>query len=79
MRPCKKQTAEQIENVQRKAVRFISNLRGRESVSDARQRLGLIPLADRRKNHRITLLLRILRDEQRHHVLSSSYDEIHKS
>lgn len=77
--PAKKQTAEQIENVQRKAVRFISNLRGRESVSDARQRLGLIPLADRRKNHRITLLLRILRDEQRHHVLSSSYDEILKS
>jgi len=46
-----------------------------------RQRLGLIPLADRRKNHRITLqlLLRILQDEQHHHVLSSSYDEILKS
>jgi len=58
--PAKKQTAEQIENVQWKAVRFISNLRGRESVSGARQWLGLIPLADRRKNHRITLLLRIL-------------------
>jgi len=60
--------------MQRKAVHFISNLRGRESVIDARQRLGLIPLADRRKNHRITLLLRILRD-----VLSSNYHEILKS
>jgi len=53
--------------------------RERESVSDARERLGLKPLADKRKNHRITLPLRILKDEQRHHVLSSSYDEILKS
>ena len=38
--------------------------------------LGLVPLADRRKNHRVSLLMRILQDDQHHGTLSSGYDEI---
>jgi len=67
---------ESLEAVQRRAVRFVKNLKGRESVTDARLELGLPTLEERRRNHRLSLLMRILQDEERHNVLSSSYDEI---
>ena len=50
----------QLENIQRRAVRFIANLRGVESVTVAREKLGLALLSDRRKSARIALLLKIL-------------------
>jgi len=62
--------------VQNRAVRFISGLKGRESVSDARCDLGLLPLQARHKNHRLTLLTRILQSEATHSTLSSDYDEV---
>ena len=50
----------QLENIQRRAVRFVANLRGVESVTVAREKLGLALLSDRKKLARIALLLKIL-------------------
>ena len=61
------------------AVRFIKNLKGRDSVTAAREDLQLLPLTDRRKNHRISLLMRILSDEGRHSALASAYEELVKT
>ena len=49
-----------LENVQRRAVRFIAGLKGRESISEAREILGLEVLELRRKNFRteIKILLK---------------------
>ena len=74
--PTNKAEVASIEKVQSRAVRFISNLKGRESVSEAKCKLGLKTLADRRKHHRIWLLLKILKDKERHNALLESYDEI---
>jgi len=74
--PTSKQLINAIECVQRRAVRYISGLKGRESVTEARAKLALNTLEERRRNHRVTLLHKILKDENRHSVLSSSYDEI---
>lgn len=74
--PTNKTTIDSIENIQRRAVRFISALKGRESVSDARDELSLPTLARRRQNHRVALLHKVLQNEEKHNVLSSSYDEI---
>jgi len=55
----------------------ISNLKEHtDSVSEARDGLGLESLEDRRKNHRLCLLTRILRNEDQHQSLSRAYDEI---
>jgi len=45
--PATKSVSERLERIQNKAVRYISELRGRESVSDARNQLGLKTLASR--------------------------------
>lgn len=74
--PANKLNSYNIDMVQNRAVRFIKNLKGRESVTDARLKLGLPSLQDRRKTHRLSLLMRILSDEERHDVLASAYDEI---
>ena len=52
-----------MENVQRRAVRFIAVLKGRESVSEAREILGLEVLELRKKNLRMALMLKILLKE----------------
>ena len=49
-----------IEMLQRRAVRFTSNLRSREGVTSQREALGLELLQDRRKDARVKLLLKIL-------------------
>ena len=64
--PTDNQSVDSLEKIQSKAVRFIRNLKGRESVTDAKALLGLVPLADRRKDHRVSLLMRILQDDQHH-------------
>ena len=73
--PCNKQTIYTIEMIQNRAVRFIKNLKGRESVTDARDQLGLSSLQDRRKNHRVSLLMKILSNESQH-TLATAYDEL---
>jgi len=47
-----------------------------DSVFEARDELGLRSLEDRRKNHRLCLLTRILQNEDQHQSLSRAYDEI---
>jgi len=74
-----KSVAERLETIQNKAVRYISELKGRESVTDDRNQLGLKTLASLRRDHRVGLLVRILVDEEHHSALSTSYDEIMKS
>ena len=61
-----------IEMVQRRAVRFISNLRGREGVTSEREALGLELLQDRRK---VKLLLKILSSDT-HSPLAGNFDII---
>ena len=39
-------------------------------------KLGLQPLKQRRRNHRLSLLMEILQDEERHSTLTVAYDEI---
>jgi len=52
-------------------------MKGRaDSVSEARDELGLWSLEDRRKNHQLGLLTRILQNEDQHQYLSKAYDEI---
>ena len=51
---------DQIEMVRRRAVRYISNLRGREEVTSERKALGLVLLQDRIKDARVKLLIKIL-------------------
>ena len=56
---------------------FICDINGRDaSVSEAREELGLQTLEDRRKRLRMSLLMRILSNEESHSVLSSTYDEL---
>ena len=54
--PAHKQSVDSLEKIQSKAVRFISNLKVRESVTEAKALLGLIQQADRQKNHCVSLL-----------------------
>ena len=57
---------ESLEMLQHKAVRFIARLRGREGVTEACSELGLQPLKQRRRNHRLSLVMKILQGEERH-------------
>ena len=48
-----------LANVQRRAVRFIAGLKGRESIRKAREILGLEVLELRRENFRMAFMLKI--------------------
>ena len=65
-----------IEMVQNSAIRFISKLKGRESITMARENLQIETLAERRTKIRHSLLLRLLSKEENHNTLISSYDEL---
>jgi len=69
-------TSDLIESVQKKAIRYIKNIKGRHGLTEAQTQLQLQTLKERRKAHRISLLMRILSDENKHSTLSSAYDEI---
>ena len=49
-----------LEVVPNKASRFVSNLKGREGVTNEKERLGLEPLQERRKMRRIKTLHNIM-------------------
>jgi len=61
--------------LQHRAVRFIAELKGQESVTEACSQLGLQPLKQRPRTHRLTLLMKILQEEQ-HSILAMAYGEI---
>ena len=74
--PSTKKDIDEIENVQDSATRFIANIKGRHGLDEAKQRLGLVPLAERRRRRRIELLMAIISNESSHPALSASYDEL---
>ena len=55
---------EQLERVQRQAVRFVCSIKGTESVSEAIETLGLDRSKDRRRKARLRLLHKILEDSK---------------
>ena len=57
--------------VHRRAVRFISNLRGREGVTSEREALGLELWQNRRKDARVKLLLKILSGNTNSHLVDN--------
>ena len=65
-----------IEMIQNKAVRFISNIKGRGSLSEAREQLHLDTLVNRRKKIRHHRLLRLLSNEEHHRLLVNDYDKL---
>ena len=74
--PADKASCQKLELVQNKAIRFIKSIKGRSGVTAGRCSLGLQTLEQRRKNHRLSLLMKILSAEESHKTLSSAYDEI---
>jgi len=77
--PATRSKVHDIELVPNSTICFISNMTERaDSVSEARDGLGHRSLEDRRKNHRLCLLTRILQNEDQHRTLSRAYDEIIK-
>ena len=74
--PSRGKDVESIEMTQHRAVRFINCPRGRESITEACSQLGLQTLQQRRRDHRISLLMKILQNEERHNNLALAYDEL---
>ena len=74
--PPDNKTSDIIELVQNRAIRFIKNMKGRHGVTEARDQLELKSLKDRRKSHRLSLLMRILSDNTKHQALASEYEEL---
>ena len=72
-----KNSINDIELLQNKAIRFVKNIKGRSSVSEARRKLQ--SLQDRRASHRLSLLMRVLSDDTKHQALASAYDELKNS
>jgi len=68
-----------IEQVQNNAIKFIDKLKGRDSITAARDKLNLETLADIRFKLRHELLLRLLSNEENHASLTNSYDELMNS
>lgn len=66
---------DKLEMIQRRAVRFIAGLKGRDGVSAAREALGLELLQNRRKTSRTKLLLQII-DNSVHSSLAQSFNNI---
>ena len=69
---------ERLEMVQRRAVRFICNLKGVCCVTEARESLLLDSLENRRRESRKTLLCRIIASDTSSEALRSSFPDIQK-
>ncbi|KAF6033852.1 hypothetical protein EB796_007840 [Bugula neritina] len=68
-----------IEQVQNNAIRFITKLKSRDSITAAHDKLNLETLTNRRFKLRYNLLLRLLSNEGNHASLTNSYDELMNS
>ena len=77
---CDPTSAKEIESLEMlKHIRFIAGLRARESVIETCSELSPQPLKQRRGNHSLSLLMKILQDEGLHSTLSVAYDESPKT
>lgn len=77
--PYLKKDVESLEMVQKRAVRFISGLKGVVSISDETQKIGLDTLESRRKNSRMLTLLKILENEALHPILVDFFNNLQTS
>jgi len=57
-------------------VRFVVGIKGMGSSDEARSRLGLIPLQNRHKDLRLSLLMWVLAKKEYHPSLSKSYEHL---
>ena len=67
---------DQIEMVQQRAVRFISNLRSREGFNSEREAFDLRLLQNRRKDARVKLLLKTLSSDTHYTPLADNFNNI---
>ena len=74
--PSNKGEIKDLELVQNQAIRFIANLKGTRGISEAMDKLGVIPLQQRRQQQRMRLLMRVLSKEDIHPALTESYDKL---
>ena len=77
--PPDKKSINDIELLQNKAIWFVKNIQGCSSVSKARSQLQLQSLQDRRKSHRLSLLMKVFSDDTKHQTLASTYEELKNS
>ena len=66
-----------LEMVQQRAVRFISELKGIVSISDETHKLGLDTRECRRKNFRMSTMLKFLENRSLHPILVDFFDNLH--
>ena len=69
-----KKNTNDIELLQNRAIRFVKNIKGHSSVSEAHNQLQ--SPQDRRKSHKLSLLMRVLSDDTKHQTLASAYEEL---
>ena len=62
--------------VQNSVIRYICKLKGRDSVTEAQEKLDIQTLGERRQTSRRNLLLRLLSSEENHGPLIDLYDEL---
>jgi hypothetical protein len=74
--PSFRKDIERLEMVQNRAVRFVCDLRGICSVSEARAEIELESLEERRRNQRKKFLLNLLAGENCHPALDSAFPEL---
>ena len=65
-----------IEMVQHKAIRFICNLKSKESISAAADKLEINTLKERRRGNRHSLRLWILSKQNNHQAFANSCDKL---
>ena len=68
--------AHDIEMAQHNVVRYISRLKGRDSITSAFESLNLKNLAARRGKTRHSLLLKLLTNEENHNSLIHAYEDL---
>ena len=74
--PADKASIQEIESVQNRTIRFVKNIKGCHGLTVGQTTLGLEELKDRRKLLRLTLLTRILSEENKHPALCLFHDDI---
>jgi len=74
--PSSQKNISNIEMVQHRAIRFILNLRGICSITEARAELNLDTLEERRRGSRKNLFLRIMAGDNEHPALAQCFPEL---
>ena len=74
--PSTKQFRHELDMVQNSVIRFICTLEGRDSVTEALEKLDVQTLGDRCKTSRHNLFLRLLSSEENHPVRLLTHDKL---